>query len=118
MGSRDYEHLHLVRRCVDRLPMDTILVSGGARGVDAVAEERARSRGLPDPLIFRARWNGPWKRRAGFMRNKAIVEAADVVVAFWDRSSSGTAHTIQLARVFHPLKPLFIFGPDGRRFHF
>ncbi len=49
---------------------------------------------------------------------KEIVEAADRIVAFWDGSSTGTAHTIQIARVFHPTKPLFIFGPDGRRFHF
>ena len=37
-------------------------------------------------------------RGAGFVRNRAIVEAANVVVAFWDGRSRGTAHTIGLAR--------------------
>ena len=33
VGSRDYEHLNLVRYYVESLPPGTTIVSGGARGV-------------------------------------------------------------------------------------
>lgn len=52
-------------------------------------------------------------RRAGFVRNQRIVDDADRVVAFWDGSSSGTAHTIQVTRLAR--KPLKVYGPDGKR---
>jgi len=45
-GSRDYPDLDKVRRFVDLLPVDTRVVSGGARGVDSAAEERAIERGM------------------------------------------------------------------------
>jgi predicted Rossmann fold nucleotide-binding protein DprA/Smf involved in DNA uptake len=46
IGSRDYAKLHLVQKMVEVLPPGCILISGGARGVDTIAEEAARSRGL------------------------------------------------------------------------
>lgn len=96
VGSREYARMDKVCDFVRSLPAGTTVVSGGARGVDSVAEEIAIRCGL-DVVVFRADWNGLGKR-AGFARNKTIVEAADRVVAFWDGVSRGTAHTINLAR--------------------
>jgi hypothetical protein len=112
VGSRDYPRLDLVIRCVRSLAPGTLVISGGARGVDLQAERIARIHGLP-LMVFRARWN-IYGRRAGFIRNARIVETCTRVVAFWDGSSSGTAHTIQIARLVTP-RPLLVVGPDGKR---
>lgn len=45
-------------------------------------------------------------KAAGFIRNKQIVDACDMVLAFWDGKSKGTEHTIKLARLAK--KPTFI----------
>jgi len=37
-------------------------------------------------------------RSALLVRNKAIIAAAQLVVAFWDGQSTGTAHALRLAR--------------------
>lgn len=95
VGSREYAKLDAVRQYVSKLPDDVVVISGGARGVDSVAEAAAKRRGL-EVKIFPAFW-GQYGKRAGFMRNKQIVAAADRVVAFWDGLSPGTLSTIQLA---------------------
>lgn len=95
VGSRDYADLEAVREYVNALPVDTVIVSGGARGVDRCAEEAAKARGMTTD-IHRADWAKHGKA-AGVMRNHDIVANADRVVAFWDGKSKGTAHTISLA---------------------
>lgn len=83
--------------------MDTIIVSGGAAGVDKTAEELALARGMLTK-IFLPDWENLGKR-AGFVRNAQIVKEADEVVAFWDNESKGTAITIELTRKANkPLK--------------
>src|SRR6185312_15053079 len=92
VGSRDYPDLAQVRAYVASLPADTIIVSGGARGVDTAAEEAARAQHL-QVVIFPAE-----KGKSPLLRNHDIVAAADRVVAFWDGTSTGTMHTVGLAR--------------------
>lgn len=46
VGSRNWPDVSIVRRYVDCLPADTVVVSGGARGVDLAAEGQARRCGL------------------------------------------------------------------------
>lgn len=95
VGSRDYPRLAAVREYVRGLPPGTIVVSGGARGVDQAAEAEARACGLlvvthlPDYARF--------GRRAPLVRNEAIVRSCDRLVAFIWRESSGTSHAIRCA---------------------
>lgn len=72
------------------------IVSGGATGTDSLAERYARDRGWP-LRVFPADWK-TWGKAAGILRNRDIVRNADHVVAFWDGSSRGTAHTIETAK--------------------
>lgn len=96
VGSRDFKDLDLVREYVKALPEGTMVISGGARGVDSVAEETAKSVRLTT-LVFPANWKEHGKS-AGYIRNAFIVNAADRVVAFWDGKSKGTLHSMELAR--------------------
>ena len=105
VGSRDYPLPRLVREFVAGLPDGSTVVSGGARGVDGIAEEAARVRGLP-VVVIPALWE-EHGRRAGVLRNQDIVDLADVVYAFWDGRSRGTADTIRRARLSHKLGRIF-----------
>lgn len=72
------------------------IVSGGAEGVDTLAEIYANEYCIPI-TVFPANWN-KYGRSAGPKRNKLIVDRADVVIAFLSKESKGTVNTINLAR--------------------
>jgi predicted Rossmann fold nucleotide-binding protein DprA/Smf involved in DNA uptake len=96
VGSRGFRGEAAVRRCVAELPPGTVVVTGGARGVDSWAEDEARRRGVAC-VVHRADWS-THGRSAGVIRNGVIVADCDRVVAFWDGASRGTADTITRAR--------------------
>lgn len=107
MGSRDFSRPDLVREAVQIIAArdpTIVIVSGGARGVDTWAEEEARRLGLTVE-IYQADWKG-LGRGAGMIRNKQLVQVADRILAFWDKTSRGTAHTIKLAK--EAKKPCFV----------
>lgn len=109
IGSRDYPDLDRVARFIDKLPPGTVVVSGGARGVDAYAAGCARRRRLPVEVI-RADWKA-LGRRAGMERNEVLVASVDRVVAFWNHVSRGTAHAIRVAH--RAKKPVRVCGLHG-----
>lgn len=96
VGSRDYNRLDEVDEFVGSLPSDCVIVSGGARGVDSAAVIAAKKYGLKYK-VWEADWNR-YGKQAGFIRNYQIVHDSDCVVAFWDKTSRGTKHTIDYAR--------------------
>lgn len=107
VGSRDFPDMGLVREYVASLPKGTVVISGAARGVDRVAAEAARRRGL-EVVEYPADWeNHP--KVAGFLRNQQIVDACDNVVAFWDGKSKGTQDTIAKAK--KSAKPVDVIPP-------
>ena len=69
------------------------IVSGGAKGVDADAEEYARKNGIK-MTVFLPQYNR-FKGGATHIRNKQIVDYADEVLAFWDGCSRGTESVIK-----------------------
>ena len=74
----------------------TEIVSGGARGVDTSAREYARAHGLPCTEFLPE--YGKYGRAAPLKRNLQIIEYADLVLAFWDGESRGTAYVIRKCR--------------------
>ena len=62
------------------------IVSGGAVGVDACAEEYAKTNGL-SLTVFLPEYER-YGRGAPIVRNKQIVDYADKIVAFWNGSSA------------------------------
>lgn len=77
-------------------PEVTAIVSGGAQGVDACARRYAEEKGLP--LTEFLPDYGSFGRAAPLKRNEAIVNAAELVIAFWDGKSRGTRYTIEYAK--------------------
>ena len=79
------------------LPEDcTEIVSGGARGVDLSARYYAQSHGIP-LTEFLPEYN-TYGNKAPLVRNRLIVDYADVVYAFWDGKSRGTKYVIEYAK--------------------
>ena len=98
-GSRSFADFALLRSTLDvllsrRLP-DVVILSGGARGADQLAERYAALRGLTVER-FPAQWER-FGRSAGYIRNRQMAQCADAIVAFWDGCSRGTQHMISLA---------------------
>jgi hypothetical protein len=96
-GSRDWSEAGEVRRVIDALPSNAIVIEGGATGADAHARHWARQRGLHVARVD-ALWDAHG-RAAGPIRNRAMLALApDRVVAFQRRGSSGTQDMIDAAR--------------------
>jgi YspA, cpYpsA-related SLOG family len=100
-GGRDFNDWPLLNQALsDLLPEDTrdtvTIISGHARGADALGERWARAEGL-QLLVFPADWQ-TYGRSAGPIRNKQmLVEGKpELVVAF--AGGSGTANMIKQAR--------------------
>jgi hypothetical protein len=108
VGSRDYPNLDEVRDYVDSLPIDTVIITGGARGVDKAAELAARARGM-EVVIHGAEWNKHGKS-AGMIRNTEIVNDCDKLVAFWDEQTPGTKNSISKAAKAGKLEKVFRCG--------
>ena len=79
-----------------RLTHDIIIVSGTARGADKLGERYAKERSY-NVELFPADWENKG-RAAGYIRNADMANNADALIAFWDGTSHGTAHMIDIAR--------------------
>ncbi len=107
VGSRGWPkaRLHEVQDYVSFLPNGTIILSGGAVGVDTAAEEAARQLGM-EVRIHKPNYDlyGP---RAPLIRNITIAEECTRMVAFWDGISTGTMHVVRQARARNKLVEVF-----------
>ena len=72
------------------------IISGGAVGIDSCAREFAHKYNIP--LTEHLPQYDIYGKQAPLVRNKLIVNDADIVVGFWDGNSRGTMHTIDYAR--------------------
>lgn len=105
-GSRDFPDLELVKEYVKRLPLDTVLINGRARGVDNVARNQAMFQQLV-VLDRPADWN-KYGKSAGMIRNHEMIDEADEVVVFWDGKSPGSRDVIEYAKSKDKLTDLII----------
>jgi predicted Rossmann fold nucleotide-binding protein DprA/Smf involved in DNA uptake len=82
------------------------IISGGARGVDTIAEKYAKTNCIRT-VIFTPDWD-KYGNRAGFIRNADIISKCDKCIVVWDGESSGTKHDIKLCTEMR--KPCFVFN--------
>lgn len=114
VGSRRYDTLDAVDDFLWKLKQKhprAVVVSGAASGVDKHAARVAWGMNLAVEE-FPADWDRHG-RRAGFIRNVAMLDTVDHVVAFWDQFSRGTAHSINVAADTGKLRA--VFGIGGKR---
>lgn len=72
-----------------------VLISGNANGIDKIAEEWATTHTI-EIKKFIPEWE-KYKKAAGLMCNKKMLEESDKLIAFWDGKSKGTKHAIEMA---------------------
>ena len=108
IGSRTFNDYALMADTIFEYltPIDFILniISGGAKGADTLADNFAENNEIPS-TVYKPEWE-KYGRSAGFIRNQLIVDNCDMVLAFWDGESRGTADTIEKAK--KAKKPTFI----------
>lgn len=99
IGSREFNDYELLCNSLEKVKDKiTLIISGGARGADSLAERFASENNIKT-LIYKPDWD-KFGKRAGFLRNKDIIAAADIIVAFWDGASKGTESGINLAEQY------------------
>jgi hypothetical protein len=88
VGSRTASK-QMIQLIYDNLPNNcSEIVSGGAKGIDQLAQTVAQTLQIPLTVILPD--YGRYGKRAPLVRNTEIVSRADYVLAFWDLSSRGT----------------------------
>jgi len=127
VGSRSFNDYAFLSQVLDRYRQrygEIEIITGGADGADTLAERYATEHHLvltvfpadwtnlsaPDAVIRMRRDGTQYDARAGLRRNLKIVAACDVLIAFWDGSSTGTRHSIKYARKEGKTVYVFING--------
>ncbi|KMQ50663.1 Uncharacterized protein CHISP_2346 [Chitinispirillum alkaliphilum] len=92
IGSRGFDY-SLLKETLDKEEIVKI-VSGGAKGADSLAAQYARENNIElQEFLPDYKKHG---RGAPLVRNKLIVDASNMVIAFWDGKSRGTKFTMVL----------------------
>ena len=108
-GSRSFDDYTVLCKILNMLTpyypeCEIHIVSGGARGADALAERYADEYHYKKD-IFLADWDNDGKA-AGYIRNTKMHEFIKnqpnrICVCFWDGSSRGTAHNFELCKKYN-----------------
>lgn len=92
IGSRSITEQEYPKLC-SQIPVGASeIISGGARGADALAERYAQEQDIPF-FKFLPQYE-KFGKQAPLKRNLQIIERADYVIALWDGTSRGTAQVI------------------------
>lgn len=102
-GSRDFENYELLKQYTDYALRNRtehiVIVSGGARGADALAKQYAYEKDY-EYLEFCANW-ATFGKSAGYIRNEEMHKFISQfenrgALYFWDGESRGTAQNFDL----------------------
>jgi hypothetical protein len=98
-GGRDFDNYDLMCEKLKTYIGDgpVVIICGGARGADTLGERWANEHAGKIVKAF-MRMEADWDthgKAAGPLRNEAMAEEADCLVAFWDGESRGTKHMIE-----------------------
>jgi predicted Rossmann fold nucleotide-binding protein DprA/Smf involved in DNA uptake len=96
VGSRHFSAPERVTEYVTGLPRGASIITGSASGVDAAATQAARARGLA-VRVLPASFEELRDESRSAARNQKLIDSCDVLVAFWDGSSTGTRATVERA---------------------
>ena len=97
-GSRYWLSEIIIKERLSKLPRNSVIIHGGQRGADKMAEKIAKEIGL-QTVEFRADWNRHGKP-AGPIRNAEMLDThPDIVIAFHENlnKSKGTLDCVRQA---------------------
>lgn len=114
-GDRNWDNKQAIHDRLEPLArFDPVIITGGYRGADKLAEEVAFELGLR-VWTFHANWRRG--KRAGPDRNRAMLEVGypDMVIAFHNdlNKSKGTKRMLELAK-FEIGVPVELWGEQGK----
>jgi hypothetical protein len=98
VGSRGFKNKKSLAKTMNELQekyIITDIVSGGAKGADTLGVQWANKEKI-NTIVYLPEFKK--HKRAYHFRNRQIVVEADIVVAFWDGSSTGTKYTMNFTK--------------------
>jgi hypothetical protein len=106
IGSRSFTDEVLLENELNGIKNQiAFVITGGAKGADAIAEKWALKNNIPT-VVFQPDWQ-TYGKAAGIIRNKQIIETCDCCFAFWDNQSKGTLFSINYCnKISKPIKVL------------
>lgn len=117
-GSRTFTDFYLLDQCIADITQDehftvypvSQIISGGSKGVDALAKMYAIKYGLPYHE-FRPRYYNPRDNYAIAKRNRHMAEYGDILVVIWDGVSRTMNHLITCMQDLDKVVYTYIIGP-------
>ena len=101
-GGRSFNNYDLLEQKLDYYlsskineGYDIVIISGTAKGADSLGEKYAINKGY-EIERFPANWD-KYGKSAGYRRNVDMANAADACIVFWDGTSPGSKHMIDIA---------------------
>ena len=94
-GSRKWTDRECIRRDLESLPPDSIVIEGGAHGADRIAREEARALGIHVATVP-AQWDH-YGKSAGYRRNEAMARLQPDYCYAYPLDGPGTKHMIRIA---------------------
>lgn len=107
-GSRNWVDCKTIEEEIQKLPKDSIIITGGCKGADVIAHETASLYGYKTE-VYNAEWN-KYGKSAGPKRNLLMLNTGvDLVLAFHEdiESSKGTKHMVKIAKDKNVLVRIF-----------
>jgi ribulose 1,5-bisphosphate synthetase/thiazole synthase len=99
-GSREWKNFQIIKKFLESLEKDTIIIHGGCRGADSIAGYIAKQLGL-EVIVYKANWEIDGKS-AGTKRNQKMLDEGQPtkVVAFHEdiENSKGTKDMVTRAK--------------------
>ena len=93
VGSRSIKNYDIS----EFIPPDVdVIISGGAEGIDSIAEQYADKKRI-SKYIIRPQYS-VYGKTAPLKRNEIMVDMADFVLVIWDGKSKGAKFTIKYAK--------------------
>lgn len=114
-GSRYITDYEFVKRCIQTsgIPVSQI-ISGGARGVDSLAEKYANEFRIPCQIVP-ADWN-KYGKAAGMVRNKLMAKLGEALIAIKITTDicAGTQNMIECAQARELPIIEFLYDPVNK----
>ena len=110
IGSRSITDVDYICHVLDTFNDITLIVSGGAKGVDTIGANYCKYILGIEPLVFYPEYDKYPPKIAPMIRNQTIIDNCDAVISFWDGKSTGTLDAMKKARKLG--KPVFVFNPN------